>query len=64
VARKTGGEAFMIDEIDQIPERIQAESANILTEHPTDIWDSWGFLLLFAIPLTLEWWLRKRRQLT
>ncbi|WP_165073480.1 glutamine amidotransferase [Paludisphaera rhizosphaerae] len=28
------------------------------TEHR--VWDNWPFLLLFALCLTLEWWLRKR----
>ncbi len=64
VAAKTSGAAFMIDQIGQIPERIKSESVNVTTEYPTDIWDSWGCLLLFVIPLTCEWWLRKRRLLT
>ncbi len=64
VAAKTSGAAFTIDQVDQIPDRIKAESVNITTEHPTEIWDSWGCLLLFVIPLTCEWWLRKRRLLT
>jgi len=64
VAEKTSGAYFMIDQIAEIPQRIQAESDNITTEHPTEIWDSWGFLILFTLPLTAEWWLRKRRLLT
>jgi len=64
VARRTSAAAFMIDQIDQIPEKVKRESVNITTEHPTEIWDSWGCLILFVIPLTVEWWLRKRRLLT
>jgi hypothetical protein len=64
VAKKTNGRAFLIDEIDRIPNLIRSESANILTEDPTPIWDSWGFLILFAVPLAIEWWVRKRRLLT
>jgi len=64
VAKETSGAWLTIDRLDTLPERIQGESQNITTEHPTEIWDSWGFLLLFAVPLTIEWWLRKRRLLT
>jgi hypothetical protein len=64
VAERTNGRSFLIDQIDQIPALIRSESANIVTEDPTSIWDSWGFLLLFAIPLAIEWWVRKRRLLT
>ena len=64
VARKTSGAWFTIDQIAQLPERIKSEAVNITTEHPTEIWDSWGCLLLFIIPLSCEWWLRKRRLLT
>jgi len=64
VAKETSGEWFTIDRIGEIPEKIQSEAQNIITEHPVEIWDSWGFLILFAIPLACEWWLRKRRMLT
>ncbi len=64
VAKKTSAAWFTIDQIGRIPEKIKSESTNITTEHPTEIWDSWGCLLLFTIPLACEWWLRKRRLLT
>jgi len=55
---------FMIYDIGQIPDKVKGQSMNITTEHPTEIWDSWGCLILFAVPLSIEWWLRKRRLLT
>jgi len=64
VARRTSAAAFMIDQIGRIPEKVKGEAENIVTEQTTEIWDSWGCLILFAIPLTAEWWLRKRRLLT
>jgi len=64
VAAKTSGTWFTIDRIGEVPERIESESQNIITERPISIWDSWGCLLLFVIPLTFEWALRKRRLLT
>ena len=64
VAAKTSGAWFTIDRIGEVPERIKSESQNIITERPIPIWDSWGCFLLFVIPLTFEWALRKRRLLT
>ncbi len=64
VADKTAGEAFMIHDADRIPDMIEAQSEHIWEGHPRSIWDSWGFLILFVTPLSLEWWLRKRRLLT
>jgi len=64
VAKKTSGAWFTIDRVGEIPERIRSEAQNIITERPIPIWDTWGCLILFAIPLTCEWWLRKRRMLT
>ena len=64
VADKTDGEAFMIYEMDQIPDKINTQSTNTWNPHAISIWDSWGCLILFLIPLTCEWWLRKRRLLT
>ncbi len=64
VAAKTSGAWFTIDRIAEVPDRIKSESQNIITERPISIWDSWGCLLLFVIPLTFEWALRKRRLLT
>lgn len=64
VADKTAGQAFLIHEADRIPGKIQAQSQHIWEGHPRPIWDSWGFLILFVVPLSLEWWFRKRRLLT
>lgn len=64
VAKKTSGVALFIDQVDQLPDRIKGESSLIITEPPTEIWDSWGCFLLFLIPLSLEWWFRKRKLLT
>jgi len=63
VAKKTSGAALAIAEIGRLPELITAEAMNVTTEHPVEIWDSWGCLLLFLLPLACEWWLRKRRLL-
>lgn len=63
VAGRTFGKAFTIDQFDKVPALIKSEAVNFTSEHPTEIWDSWGMLILFAIPITLEWWFRKRRQL-
>lgn len=55
---------FMIYDIGGIPDKVKSQSMNITTEHPVEIWDSWGCLILFAVPVSIEWLLRKRRLLT
>jgi hypothetical protein len=65
VASLTSGWACTIDRIGEVPGRIKSESMRSAPKtYPTEVWDSWGVLLLFALPLAAEWWLRKRRLLT
>lgn len=61
IAEITAGEAIPPE---QLAKHLGGLDKKAFTEYfsPTEhrIWDNWPFLLLFALSLTLEWWLRKR----
>ncbi len=61
VAETTGGQ-FLPPE--RLAEYLKTLDTSVFTEYPVQsehrLVDNWPFLLLFAIALSLEWWLRKR----
>lgn len=61
IAQITGGESLAPEDLEKY---LKSLSGKIVSEYVTQqeykVWDNWPFLLIFALLLTLEWWLRKR----
>ena len=56
----TNGKYLNLYEIDQLADMIPPGVLTQRTEFRTSIWDSNLFLLLFFIPIVIEWILRKK----
>jgi hypothetical protein len=61
IAELTGGELVPPE---KLATHLKGIDRSAYTEYVTDsqyeVWDNWPFMLIFALILTLEWWLRKR----
>ena len=58
----TGGESVPPEQLASLLERVKKAPLNleVETQEKIELWDNWGFLLLLATLLGLEWYLRKR----
>ncbi len=54
-----GGAFLRIDELADLPDRVQSRDEDIFTETEIVLWDSWRLLLFFTLLITLEWGLRR-----
>ena len=55
-----GGSYFPIDQIREVPPKIQPLEERVPRETPMNLWDNWTIFTLFTVLITMEWLLRKR----
>lgn len=60
LAAAGGGRYFQPDQLQQWMNGLRRFSLKVRRSNETDIWDSPVWLVLFVVPLTLEWVIRKR----
>ncbi len=58
-ADSSGGRFFPLDQVDQLTQVIQTSDTQLRESKEDDLWDSPLAFLIFALPLTTEWILRK-----
>jgi uncharacterized membrane protein len=61
IAENTGGKSVAPEELGKQLATLDPSMAERVSLTEKRIWDNWYFLLLFALIMSLEWWLRKRR---
>ncbi len=60
IARNSGGQLLMPDEVEKLTELIRSNSADSTGMTSIRIWDHWALLVAFLTILCTEWILRKR----
>ena len=60
IAAAGGGKYYQPDELAQWIKSLPVTGLTVHSETETEIWDRWPLLLLFIVPLGLEWLIRKR----
>jgi hypothetical protein len=63
VAATGGGKHYLPDELAKWLKSLPNNALTVRSEQETELWDAPGFLILFIVPLTLEWLIRKRKGL-
>jgi hypothetical protein len=60
IAKVGGGRYYHPDEIRRWMDSLKANDLVVKSESEVELWDAPLFLVLFVVPLTLEWIVRKR----
>ena len=60
IATITGGKSVAPEELGKQLSTLDAGVTESVSYAEKRIWDNWYFLVIFAVILSLEWWLRKR----
>ena len=60
IAAAGGGKYYQPDELLQWAKSLPVNGLTVHSETETEVWDRWPLLILFILPLGLEWLIRKR----
>jgi len=63
LAAETGGEFHTFATAAQIPEELDQRQHRVMYHEEKNIWNEWGFALVFLACASAEWLLRKRNAL-
>jgi hypothetical protein len=63
LAAETGGEFHTLATAAQIPEELDQRQRRVMYREERNIWNEWGFALVFLACASTEWFLRKRNAL-